>query len=172
MGSTTSFLCAPFSRTNHSHVCGINGSILFCYAVDNESFPRMWDQPEIILREESRNRIIPTYVGSTLPSSVFHRAPANHSHVCGINRFPFSALAFSFESFPRMWDQHPLPSLTLPYCRIIPTYVGSTDAIDYLENKLPNHSHVCGINATLTHPQAAPDESFPRMWDQHDQVIR
>ena len=29
---------------NHSHVCGINVGCLFVPELDNESFPRMWDQ--------------------------------------------------------------------------------------------------------------------------------
>ena len=71
----------------------------------DESFPRMWDQHEIIVKTGCVVRIIPTYVGSTgkAISSLF--SITNHSHVCGINAYPELSGTLSDESFPRMWDQ-------------------------------------------------------------------
>ena len=72
---------------------------------------------------------------------------SNHSHVCGIND----------EAIP----------VALKPCRIIPTYVGSTDPVDVHSVLPPNHSHVCGINVEQELHFAFRAESFPRMWDQH-----
>ena len=32
------------NAANHSHVCGINGTVAVAFTVNGESFPRMWDQ--------------------------------------------------------------------------------------------------------------------------------
>ena len=85
----------------------------------------MWDQQKVIRDEFSVDRIIPTYVGSTVIQGIATSVSANHSHVCGINPTPPGGGGDDDESFPRMWDQQ------MPWCffhvlqRIIPTYVGS-----------------------------------------------
>ena len=63
--------------------------------------------------------------------------------------------AFTLQSSPmQIWS------------RIIPTYVGSTGARTSFGWELPNHSHVCGINAFTSASDKSFIESFPRMWDQ------
>ena len=112
--------------SNHSHVCGINDKIKGARKAILESFPRMWDQRTMSTSVDTSGRIIPTYVGSTKHerNTKFNRT--NHSHVCGINSNCRPSNTRTSESFPRMWDQLPLASLTSGAQRIIPTYVGST----------------------------------------------
>ena len=131
-----------------------------------ESFPRMWDQPFLKIRQNKVFRIIPTYVGSTRTSPLRLFQILNHSHVCGINGTVTAYLGDANESFPRMWDQPRFPVFLKCAFRIIPTYVGSTNY--YTDNtRLPsNHSHVCGINFSTVAPSGMSAESFPRMWDQ------
>ena len=69
-----------------------------------------------------------------------------------------------------MWDQPLLPKVTVHTVRIIPTYVGSTIADIYFGVLIANHSHVCGINTLSPHANTFPLESFPRMWDQRDDM--
>ena len=85
VGSTIASRIARTSESNHSHVCGINSMTFAKSTTGNESFPRMWDQPDQKVGQLIADRIIPTYVGST--KSCDRR----------INPYP--------ESFPRMWDQ-------------------------------------------------------------------
>ena len=73
--------------TNHSHVCGINGTVGMRGCEERESFPRMWDQPYLESDTYHKERIIPTYVGSTKAASHNPGYCSNHSHVCGINGF-------------------------------------------------------------------------------------
>ena len=146
MGSTRRSSTRSAGATNHSHVCGINAEYNLSIAKDDESFPRMWDQPRSPSCAASCPRIIPTYVGST---STSFRLPSS-----------------SIESFPRMWDQLHTRILLKNSNRIIPTYVGST-SISLLNCRgVTNHSHVCGINADSIILSAGILESFPRMWDQ------
>ena len=70
------------------------------------------------------------------------------------------------ESFPRMWDQPKNTGFLDLTCRIIPTYVGSTHSRNCCSSRLPNHSHVCGINPKVWACDLVIVESFPRMWDQ------
>ena len=126
----------------------------------------MWDQQ---LREVFRKRsmrIIPTYVGSTPLRHRVDLALSNHSHVCGINLLSCFQCLLLYESFPRMWDQLECVKTSLPECRIIPTYVGSTVSFSIIARSSSNHSHVCGINQLTGNIYGVPDESFPRMWDQ------
>ena len=128
VGSTSSAGYDEGRDSNHSHVCGINRTSCTSRTVGNESFPRMWDQPAALHFVVRQERIIPTYVGSTLICLLFS--------------------VHALESFPRMWDQ-PLSDSAENYTyRIIPTYVGSTFRHSPRWKQSPNHSHVCGINPT------------------------
>ena len=91
-----------------------------------ESFPRMWDQPTMVLALTLAGRIIPTYVGSTPACLLLVSFPPNHSHVCGINGWDAALATLVIESFPRMWDQRVSDVAGMLELRIIPTYVGST----------------------------------------------
>ena len=115
---------------NHSHVCGINVTPKLPKDLCYESFPRMWDQ-----RVRARSVVL---------------RMANHSHVCGINPSNVSPSAVLDESFPRMWDQLVPPGVISERTRIIPTYVGSTCHAAFIASVEPNHSHVCGINLSLS----------------------
>ena len=187
MGSTPSRHPPLPGSTNHSHVCGINRRSFVHCLLQNESFPRMWDQHAFTTVDMRGVRIIPTYVGSTvdhykikkqypriIPTYVgstdirhtVHIGTANHSHVCGINYLENEYGQQWDESFPRMWDQHRHFSLPCHSFRIIPTYVGSTLRLEPSFNVPPNHSHVCGINFNGCSTGYRIIESFPRMWDQ------
>ena len=166
MGSTISFTGKESSTPNHSHVCGINCRIRRIALSLCESFPRMWDQRNRLATVCGLIRIIPTYVGSTLPPVPLVHLSANHSHVCGIN-LPALILDISLgESFPRMWDQQITANANSISDRIIPTYVGSTSHSPFTICSAANHSHVCGINGLLYSEMRRRFESFPRMWDQ------
>ena len=115
----------------------------------------MWDQLLVQFIKIRLDRIIPTYVGSTLRLIVPLPYLPNHSHVCGINILISLDDSRVCESFPRMWDQRNIHILHFLRVRIIPTYVGSTARRAVFALKDPNHSHVCGINvmlSTLTSP--------------------
>ena len=149
MGSTLTPSRSSTAITNHSHVCGINFDIGISSSFSIESFPRMWDQPFLKIRQNEIFRIIPTYVGSTTGRAALRLRVANHSHVCGSNPCRPYWCSVPRESFPRMWDQHqPCPRLLLVE-RIIPTYVGSTTRHTDGGSVETNHSHVCGINGTM-----------------------
>ena len=156
------------ARTNHSHVCGINVLEKLKEQYPGESFPRMWDQRLGTSKRRLPRRIIPTYVGSTLPRFRRQLLQTNHSHVCGINATEPAAIANHFESFPRMWDQLGLCGARAKISRIIPTYVGSTTVPVCVKGMSSNHSHVCGINSATKRSSSSSIESFPRMWDQHN----
>ena len=86
----------------------------------------MWDQRAFEGGDTFKERIIPTYVGSTACMPDGKQGLANHSHVCGINPCFLYNLRSRNESFPRMWDQLSMWIASTMTRRIIPTYVGST----------------------------------------------
>ena len=166
VGSTAISSTGQPRRANHSHVCGINLNVRTLCALLAESFPRMWDQPQFENLPVLFQRIIPTYVGSTRSRRRSRIKPSNHSHVCGINLTQTKKVHSITESFPRMWDQHPVTACKHLPTRIIPTYVGSTQCPYTAFLSRTNHSHVCGINSHQCRQPAPINESFPRMWDQ------
>ena len=85
VGSTRSKEKLYSAGSNHSHVCGINDAVHKPHKNGNESFPRMWDQQTRSRVKRLSFRIIPTYVGSTMPQLIRSHSHPNHSHVCGIN---------------------------------------------------------------------------------------
>ena len=105
VGSTLSTTLESNGIPNHSHVCGINSASLQSLQRTTESFPRMWDQQHEGGAPDEQERIIPTYVGSTIKNTTVRCSSANHSHVCGINDTGHGIDAEGIESFPRMWDQ-------------------------------------------------------------------
>ena len=66
VGSTRRSGSLPLLQPNHSHVCGINACSASQNSTKSESFPRMWDQQDFSVLLFIEDRIIPTYVGSTL----------------------------------------------------------------------------------------------------------
>ena len=146
MGSTAIFGVECLIEANHSHVCGINPTPPGGGGDDDESFPRMWDQHLYATVNGNRERIIPTYVGSTHSSVRSMLRRPNHSHVCGINLRRRDRVNVYSESFPRMWDQLIFCKTERHAGRIIPTYVGSTIWVIWRFQRI--------------------SESFPRMWDQ------
>mgnify|MGYP004702500693 CR=1 FL=1 len=172
VGSTMDISDVYKIASNHSHVCGINSRSVTESGTRIESFPRMWDQPQLYSVCHRDDRIIPTYVGSTCPSSCRWCRCSNHSHVCGINLRTVVVSNGEDESFPRMWDQPRRQQIALLRTRIIPTYVGSTAGHEREDGSGTNHSHVCGINVAQAVNGQSVVESFPRMWDQLGLVIR
>ena len=128
VGSTSRRVMGYTTIPNHSHVCGINCSIIVVLILCAESFPRMWDQHTTLLAFCFVIRIIPTYVGSTMNIVKCNVIISNHSHVCGINLSHKPGYCSFNESFPRMWDQQKSHGRYDHWFRIIPTYVGSTEA--------------------------------------------
>ena len=110
----------------------------------------MWDQRYAENSKKLSIRIIPTYVGSTSTLFNVDKYETNHSHVCGINPSGLMNEPSDAESFPRMWDQLSLCIRKHSNSRIIPTYVGSTFPNGHRDTQPANHSHVCGINASVT----------------------
>ena len=187
VGSTPAAPSCHGGSSNHSHVCGINRNAPARELIHPESFPRMWDQLDLLLCRQSCERIIPTYVGSTmhtaLPSETSiesfprmwdQRKTKDEIHVRLriIPTYVGSTLEHQtlanklIESFPRMWDQQFLLTHRAMHKRIIPTYVGSTVHRPACTRDRANHSHVCGINSSKVSGYCFVGESFPRMWDQ------
>ena len=146
VGSTVSNPFLNFSKTNHSHACGINTNCKSKTDIVNESFPRMWDQQADIYLLFIYVRIIPTHVGSTTDAFCKLLTITNHSHACGINPLQRASAEHVSESFPRMWDQRHEAEGGGQSDRIIPTHVGSTMRVISTTQMKTNHSHACGIN--------------------------
>ena len=63
-----------------------------------------------------------------------------------------------------MWGTHDEQGVTLPWVRIIPTYVGNTVRIIKWPVETPDHPHVCGEHKHLAPRMKRNSGSSPRMW--------
>ena len=111
---------------DHPHVCGKYLIYLQVIEMVVGSPPRMWEVLTLLFISDISFRITPTYVGSTITEEVQVIDSGDHPHVCG-KYFSASAIGLPASgSPPRMWEVRTTQLIHLYYCRITPTYVGST----------------------------------------------
>ena len=79
-----SLWCIP-TAPNHSHACGMNWDCWYDHHYRYESFPRLWDEPQVLRYGYWCTRIIPTPVGWTQGYWWNSSSTSNHSHACGMN---------------------------------------------------------------------------------------
>ena len=133
-------------RSNHSHACRMNENQVPMLFWHYESFPRLWDERRVPLIQLVQVRIIPTPVGWTQPMKKGFSTVSNHSHACGMNIMYLITYLITYESFPRLWDEHFSADRTAESGRIIPTPVGWTTLELTQDKSFTNHSHACGMN--------------------------
>ena len=116
---------APNTRA-HPHVCGEHDVYVSEGELKGGSSPRVWGAPRLAFGVQGPERLIPTCVGSTDPSSQRLRAGTAHPHVCGEHGAKKNSWTSSAGSSPRVWGARADPLQRSQTYRLIPTCVGST----------------------------------------------
>ena len=113
-------------------------------------------------------RIIPTRVGTRLPTVVFKPCVRNHPHACGDKALLLCVLLLGSGSSPRVWGQAHRSSFENFLQGIIPTRMGTSLGDVFFADKTRNHPHAYGDKSSLTSWSMCFAGSSPRVWGQED----
>src|SRR6187402_1419034 len=87
-----------------------------------------------------------------------------HPHACGEHGRWRGARPPNFGSSPRMWGTPGRVPARPLRARFIPTHVGNTRWLRWLQHPSPVHPHACGEHGNEGCEVGGVAGSFPRMW--------
>ena len=126
----------------------------------------MWGQDLPFTISSSRDRIIPTRVGTSVPAPPLGFNSQDHPHACG-DKFTSVKICFADGgSSPRVWGQGYVRIALIIRHRIIPTRVGTSECLERLIVQCQDHPHACGDKAVKTSQFLNYLGSSPRVWGQ------
>ena len=103
MGSTISTANNRFVVRNHPHIHGEYHQNRSLSKVFLESSPYTWGVHFATIRNDSQNRIIPIYMGSTTLLTLEIKVPKNHPHIHGEYALLVLLITSLKESSPYTW---------------------------------------------------------------------
>ena len=126
----------------------------------------MWGQARGFCQKVRFFRIIPTRVGTRLPTEISLSQAGDHPHACGDKYFKTGRAVYPSGSSPRVWGQV-ITSPSFSYlARIIPTRVGTSKGYKYQWSNNQDHPHACGDKLPKFSKNAFVLGSSPRVWGQ------
>ena len=126
----------------------------------------MWGQVSGACLAGEYNGIIPTRVGTSENNKKDKYTSWDHPHACGDKR-NIAAYSRSFRgSSPRVWGQAYACGKLCELCRIIPTRVGTSPAIQKFRLISEDHPHACGDKLCCRCLKLCIVGSSPRVWGQ------
>ncbi len=126
----------------------------------------MWGQVFTSSKIHIIRRIIPTRVGTSIPSSFYFIGTRDHPHACGDKMSAFSSSQSSRGSSPRVWGQGTIACVRCHRTRIIPTRVGTRANVEYNFTSGEDHPHACGDKGIISLDRIFLSGSSPRVWGQ------
>ena len=133
---------------------------------DIGSSPRVWGQVGLDIWYQFDSRIIPTRVGTSRACIAEVITQGDHPHACGDKTRPLKKLPKRWGSSPRVWGQVEYTGERHAGGGIIPTRVGTSCIIFYIENIWWDHPHACGDKSYNYNPYPHIQGSSPRVWGQ------
>ena len=131
---------------DHPHACGDKLTSARSSKIFSGSSPRVWGQAQEARRAMTKTRIIPTRVGTRIPSMVVDAVNADHPHACGDKDSECIMDGYKLGSSPRVWGQ------------------GQSFVLSYRINW--DHPHACGDKPPLSIDLSMSIGSSPRVWGQ------
>ncbi len=144
VGNTLQFVVEHPQVSVHPHGCGEHSPYPPGVGQCNGSSPRVWGTPKRVSNLGSFLRFIPTGVGNTqyqLLLSGFHTV---HPHGCGEHIVVKSIVFSDYGSSPRVWGTRLVSAINQFRNRFIPTGVGNTIRVKFVEVCRAVHPHGCG----------------------------
>ena len=126
----------------------------------------MWGQEPIQFLHNQYQGIIPTRVGTSLVVSSLWLSLRDHPHACGDKRTSASLMISVIGSSPRVWGQETVIQFSHSRCRIIPTRVGTSQAMRVATYRGKDHPHACGDKSHQFEVFQRRLGSSPRVWGQ------
>ena len=113
-------------QKDHPHACGDKVKSNREFAAIGGSSPRVWGQELSVAFDVSKNRIIPTRVGTSNDDAPFYFDFQDHPHACG-DKYSWQKVKKKNKgSSPRVWGQVTERGGAPVVFRIIPTRVGTS----------------------------------------------
>ena len=126
----------------------------------------MWGQERYTLVLPCVLGIIPTRVGTRIPSKLAVSVTEDHPHACGDKLEVGLHTPKQLGSSPRVWGQGQAQRLSIFFKGIIPTRVG-TRIISSVGFPIAwDHPHACGDKLFALKSSILPMGSSPRVWGQ------
>ena len=135
---------------DHPHACGDKLTSARSSKIFSGSSPRVWGQAQEARRAMTKTRIIPTRVGTRIPSMVVDAVNADHPHACGDKDSECIMDGYKLGSSPRVWGQASFINRLIYVNRIIPTRVGTSLCLSRHTSYSEDHPHACGDKISTT----------------------
>ena len=126
----------------------------------------MWGQGNRVFMLSTKNRIIPTRVGTRLILLVRYFHNKDHPHACGDKTPIYLPVHFLLGSSPRVWGQADISKGCYTVVGIIPTRVGTRQVSLFRQSVKQDHPHACGDKCGYLIPINSAEGSSPRVWGQ------
>ena len=164
VGNTPRSPPAPAPATVHPHACGEHPRQVLRRLIGLGSSPRMWGTLERAEDRQPDVRFIPTHVGNTVKGFYSSSSISVHPHACGEHDGNTLFPNITIGSSPRMWGTPERVRLGDLLNRFIPTHVGNTINVTYIQFVSPVHPHACGEHVLYFPSSYSFVGSSPRMW--------
>ena len=152
-------MCGEKSRKMHG-----------CTAITGTS-PRVWGKAGQAARASAPARNIPTCVGKRCRCKPRPPSGSEHPHVCG-EKFFWKRVRLSRNgTSPRVWGKVGWLWLPVLVTRNIPTCVGKSNQRRGLDNRKPEHPHVCGEKIASMRRNGRSCGTSPRVWGKAGETI-
>ena len=126
MGTTTKFPSSATENWDHPHIRGDHTFYLYRLITLIGSPPHTWGPRPICRRILRRDRITPTYVGTTLQCQRNCSGVWDHPHIRGDHQITTRGRQNPIGSPPHTWGPQNPGAIQPGSVRITPTYVGTT----------------------------------------------
>ena len=144
VGTSCSAVCVRCTIWDHPHACGDKLQVKGSTAQAIGSSPRVWGQVTVVKHLSTKQRIIPTRVGTRSANRANLEEKKDHPHACGDKQQMIESEYILRGSSPRVWGQGKRVALGYLSVRIIPTRVG-TSFLQFADLACgQDHPHACG----------------------------
>ena len=140
-----------------------NVATMATYTPDGSS-PRVWGTPASVLDVGRSKRFIPTGVGNTAGRQTVPDMAAVHPHGCGEHVDVTGSKRANYGSSPRVWGTPDVRDKIPVIARFIPTGVGNTMLIIFVQMSMMVHPHGCGEHFFWSSGASRLSGSSPRVW--------
>ena len=140
-------------------------------ALEEETPPRAWGRHRHGLEDCRRERNTPTCVGKTVVACRGLDIHRKHPHVRGEDNRIMNDLGVTRETPPRAWGRQPALDEDAAKRRNTPTCVGKTPTSAGRRCRCRKHPHVRGEDGLEHAIDCFVEETPPRAWGRHQQVV-
>ena len=153
-------------KWDHPHAYGDKEVSDIADEMSDGSSPRVWGQELICPHCKSSDRIIPTRMGTRKVSLQYVNTIRDHPHAYGDKEFLGHIKLIDSGSSPRVWGQARQFCLSEQIKRIIPTRMGTRQAVPRTGFAFRDHPHAYGDKRSGEGYIQCTTGSSPRVWGQ------